>query len=202
MKYLIFISLAFVFLSCKQNQPKTLTQIDTIKKFSNPVKDSIIYEFINFLANDKNEKNFVLRGDKVLDYPNLNYDEFLDDSLLNDPIFSKDDIVYIKEQMKGVKEFSINPKLFFGKEIISRDTLEKFRAGPEGRWTFWENYKKKYGESGYCIILLPLFSKDNQKVRVQTSYSCGGTCGQGGIFVYQKIKGKWQKIKEESWWIN
>lgn len=207
MKYLIFISLAFAFLSCKQNQPKVATQTDTVKLVPNPVDDSTIYEFINFVANDKNEKHFVLRGDKVLDKPFLNFPlrnntYNLIDSLKKDSTFSKDDIEFLEVQLQSAKDFQINHELFNGKEIISKDTIEKFRSGPEGVWTFWETYKKKYGEAGYCNITLPLFSKDKQKVIINIAYSCGGKCGEGGFFIYQKVKGKWKQIKELSWWIS
>lgn len=202
MKHFIFLILAFAFLSCKQNQPKVIALTDTIKLVPNPIDDSTIYEFINFVANDKNEKHFVLRGDKVLDKPFLDNDYYLIDSLKKDSIFSEDDIKFLEVQLQSEKNFTINPELFNGKEIIPKDTLVKFRSGPEGRWTFWENYRKKYGEAGYCNITLPLFSKDRQKVIISTSYSCGGTCGQGGVFIYQKVKGKWKQIKELSWWIS
>lgn len=202
MKYIIVILLTLAFLSCKQNQQKVSVQIDTIKLVPNPIDDSTIYEFINFAANDKNEKHFVLRGDKVLDKPFLDEDGYLIDSLKKDTIFSKDDIKFLEVQMQSVKNFTINPKLFNGKEIISSDTIKRYATDKERRWTFWEDYRKKYGEAGYCNISLPLFSKDRQKVIISTWYSCGGTCGQGGIFIYQKAKGKWKQIKELSWWIS
>ena len=59
MKYLIILISALAFLSCRQNQPKVIAQTDTIKLVPNPIDDSTIYEFINFVANDKNEKHFV-----------------------------------------------------------------------------------------------------------------------------------------------
>jgi hypothetical protein len=201
MKYIVVILLTLAFLSCKQNQQKVSVQIDTIKLVPNPIDDATIYEFINFVANDKNEKHFVLRGDKVLDKPFLDEDGYLIDSLKKDTIFSKDDIKFLEVQMQSVKNFTINPKLFNGKEIISSDTIKRYATDKERRWTFWEDYRKKYGEAGYCNISLPLFSKDRQKVIICTSYSCGGKCGEGGIFIYQKIKGRWKQIKELSWWI-
>ena len=202
MKYLIFIPLAFAFLSCKQNQPKVFVQTDTIKLVPNPIDDSTIYEFINFVANDKNEKHFILRGDKVLDKPFFEDTNYLIDSLKKDTIFSKDDIAFLEVQMQSVKNFTINPELFNGKEIISSDTIKRYSTEEARRWTFWEDYRKKYGEAGFCNISLPLFSKDRQRVIINTSYSCGGKCGEGGVFIYQKIKGKWKQIKELSWWIS
>nr|MBC7613396.1 hypothetical protein [Pseudopedobacter sp.] len=203
MRYLVAFLIWLSLFSCNQNKPKP--QLPTTNILStatfNPVNDSTIFEFVTFLSNDTIETNFVLRGDKFLDQAQLKYEDLIIDSIVKSNLFLKEDLEFIRIQQKFNESFKLNPKYFDEKDIISKKSFDTYRANPENRWNFWEDYRKRYGVKGYCAIALPLFSKDKETVIIKTYYACGGKCGEGGIFIYKKIDGNWVKVKELSRWI-
>ena|SRR5581483_10732028 len=42
------------------------------------------------------------------------------------------------------------------------------------------------------FLSIPIFNKDQTKALVSMTRSCGGLCGNGGVFVYHKTKDGWE----------
>ncbi len=146
-----YILLSVFFYGCNHDKSPSESKKKEIRFHA--VNDSLVYEFINDVVNDTSEINFVLKGDKILDQPDNKYEETLIDSLKKDETFSSKDILFIEQQLKAVKIFKINSNLFSGKEIISKKAIQINTDSSERRWTFWEDYRQKFGKAGYCVLL-------------------------------------------------
>jgi hypothetical protein len=102
----------------------------------------------------------------------------------------------------GYINFKLKSNLIPGKIIIPLDSIEVLDKHNREYNQFWDDYHKKYGNGGFRNISLPLFSIDKSTVIIKTGYSCGGLCGNGGIYIFRKINGKWKKINQLSEWVS
>jgi hypothetical protein len=107
----------------------------------------------------------------------------------------------IFKQLKNTKDFKLNPNFISDRKLISADTLANLlkRKQYDG-FDFWETYKKIFGEGGFCIIAMPLFSKDRSTVIIKIGYYCGRLSAEGGTYIYKKKNGKWVLIKTLDEW--
>jgi len=124
----------------------------------------------------------------TLDSLSVNLDRFdsdLDD--INDPLFrttrdslniSRTDISFIKTQIKK------NKKQIF----LATSSLKDV------------SFKKSEDEFlPVTNISLPVFSVDRTIALINVNYHCGSLCGHGGIEVYRKVGGKWQRFIMKFW---
>ena len=51
-------------------------------------------------------------------------------------------------------------------------------------------------------ISLPILSMDGKTVIIQVNYNCGLLCGEGMLYVFKKVDGRWRKEKETQLWIS
>lgn len=190
-KYLFVIVIGVILSSYSTPQKKDVG-------YERLIPDSVLCETINCFINDtsieefKQCNRFVDKvGWKVLR---------AEDSLMIiklDTLFSKDDLDFIFDQNRNSIYFNTGECLK-NKLLISGDTLRKINR----RDDFWDEFHKRYGKDGFCIISLPLFSRNHNIVIIRYSRSNGRLNASGGIFIYRKIANKWTKIMCIDGWIS
>lgn len=65
-----------------------------------------------------------------------------------------------------------------------------------------EIIQKRWGERrfGYLEFSLPVFNKRKTRAFVQTNFRCTGLCGEGKLYVLEKINGRWTiKLLKVTW---
>ena len=190
--------------------PIFLCIITCMSNTSSDENDSIIYDVINQVLDDSIMNEYSC--DKVAQdqFPTIS-NEFPDLLKPNDPfakfermdsIFTKNDIEYMRLQLKEFKNFSLRPDLIQGKLVIPFDTLRAFHERGKNVNGFWELYRESFGRSGFCSVSMPLFSKDKKTVIVKIAMLCGNLCGTGQTNIYKLKNGKWLIIKTIDEWIS
>ena len=51
-------------------------------------------------------------------------------------------------------------------------------------------------------ISLPILSMDGKTVVIQVNYNCGLLCGEGILYVFKRVDGRWRKERETQLWIS
>ncbi|MBZ0327190.1 MAG: hypothetical protein K8F54_06255 [Altibacter sp.] len=59
----------------------------------------------------------------------------------------------------------------------------------------------KHKKKPFAYISFPLISIDGSKAVIYSGYVCGGLCGSGGIFYFEKVDGEWKIIGFERKWV-
>lgn len=188
--------LALVSFSC--SEPK-----ETPEKFRPPkqiVGDRTIYDFLNSIIKD-GSPHFKYCDD-IMDREFLPY--FLTKSgsleiMKLDSIFTKRDIDFIFKQAGYSSYFKFDQK-YISKNIIELDTLKSFTENLDVKHEYWNSIHDQYGT--ICFVKMPLFSFDKQTAILETGSSCGGLCGEGGMYIYKKVNDKWILIKVLSEWVS
>jgi hypothetical protein len=78
-------------------------------------------------------------------------------------------------------------------ELVSSDTVNLLfkERGADG----WQDFYKRYPDSGGFIILSPVgFNKAKTLAVVYTGSSCGGLCGLWRFHLLEKANGKWKEV--------
>jgi len=180
MKILLFHICILCFLvSC--NTETRDTKLNTTKEPRQiKIDDSTVYSVINYLFENKSSNPF-LKYDKVLETAGMPFFFlFKNDSLkivTLDTIFNSKDIEYMQTQRKQFNTFKLEQSKLINKTIISGDSTELFKNIP------------------FCYISFPVFNTHKDKFIIWTGYSCGGICGEGATFIYQKNGKDWIPIK-------
>ncbi len=190
-KYLFVIVIGVILSSYNTPQKKGVC-------YERIIPDSVLCETINCFINDTSIEEFkqsnrfvdnvgrkVLRAEDSLRIIKL------------DALFTKDDIDFIFNQNRTSIYFNISECLK-NELLISGDTLRKINRSDN----FWEEFHKRYGKDGFCIINLPLFSRNHNIVILRYSRSNGRLNASGGIFIYRKIANKWTNIMCIDSWIS
>lgn len=145
------------------------------------------HEFINSMLDADSTGQFNL----VRDAP---FKPILDDTSIifqDSVLFTREDVVFMKQQFKDVKEYHWKSGGIMSATIISDAKIRRhFRKKAEDSWT---GFKKKFG-GGYSRFSIPIFSLDRNTCVIYRSVHCGSLCGHGVILVYRKIDGVWKKI--------
>ena len=159
-----------------------------IANLKEQVKDSVLYEFINYLV-DNPDRNPNIRCTKIVSdsqldmpFPFILKKDSIELTKMTD-FLSKKDIKYIFSQKKEFDNFDLNPKLIKHASKSNKNSL-------------------KYINPPFCTISYPLFNIDKTKVIIRTSYSDCRLCSVGGVYLYEKRNSKWVLIKKISGWIS
>jgi len=199
-----FTTIVFLFglFSCGLEPHKTLNNQTGDKQLADScVSDSTIYSFLNFILQIDSGK--FLYHEKIADRDLENFILTKEDSLtiskMKD-VFVKGDMAFIYSQLKHGIGFRLNAKFLPDKPIISTDTLMNLQKNDVQ--SFWDGYRKKFGNGGFHTFSLPLFSKDKSIAIIKTGYHCGSLCGSGGIHIYKKVTGKWICVSSLKNWIS
>jgi hypothetical protein len=179
----------------KQSQSKS--QRDNYNQdYSTLVSDSIIYEFINFVIEDR-YKNEPLPNGKckyiVDNFPNvINAKDSLELIRL-DKIFTHSDLDFIFKQNELRSSFFIKTNFLKANfELIQKDSLDKYILNsPVDNF---DDYFKRYGRYGFLVVGLPLFSKDLKTAIIYISIHQSDICGERRKVIYKRISNKWKVI--------
>jgi hypothetical protein len=195
----IFIaSTTCLFISCKKAETKLIPQEIKTEYLVNKKEVS---NLINFCINSK--AKIFNNCDHFWDQDPIFYFTKYDSLQITeqDSIFSKEDLNFI------FKQASVNPQLKLDGEIIPKDKLvalnfEKvFSRDKKIRNEYLETIRQKYNQ--VCTLSIPLFSRDRNIAIVKIGYTCGGLCGEGGIYIYKKENdGSWRLFKSISDWVS
>jgi|GEM_PF-2651316 len=154
------------------------------------VSEEEMYEVINFIIQNGNKisKNFKI----ITEDPNIKQDfkhesVYFDDKILKQ-YFNNADIKSIKEQLKTITQFSLNPKYILNLRIIHEDKLSSYSS--DGKY-FWTEFEKKHGKGGFLFVGKPIFTMDKKRVIINYGYYCGGLCGSGERVILRKDKNRW-----------
>ena len=144
------------------------------------IDDSTVYSVVNYLFENKSSNPF-LKYDKVLETAGMPFFFFFKNDFLKivalDTIFSSQDIEYMQTQKKQFNTFKLEQSKLNNKIIISRDSTELSQ------------------NKLFCYVSFPVFNTHKDKFIIWTGYSCGGICGEGATFIYQKNGKDWIPIK-------
>ncbi|KOS04738.1 hypothetical protein AM493_00755 [Flavobacterium akiainvivens] len=66
----------------------------------------------------------------------------------------------------------------------------------------WEPLFKEYGERSYCLVSVPVFTKDRTIAVVTIRRTNDWQTGSGATFVIKKINGVWTVLGKSSMWIS
>lgn len=121
-------------------------------------------------------------------------------------IFTKDDLLYIKIQLKTNSNFILNPAKITSKvEFIDTEKFQKFQK-PQEKYVsakdYWEKFRTEFGDKCLRNYSIPYFNKKKNICIVINSISCGPLWGGGKTSVYKKINGKWKLIKTLDQWVS
>ena len=140
--------------------------------------DEYVYEAVNHIIKEMEGESWIMDGSPsynyLLDRPTNSFSEIYNiNELFENEIIKKefneiDKKEFIKQQ-ESYSNFEYKQDNILQKKIIVFSDLEKLF---KNRSSFWENYKQKYGSSGYYDISFPLFSYDKEKLLVVIQY-CG-----------------------------
>ncbi len=161
------------------------------------VPKSVICETLNYFVNDtlisefKYCNRFIDRSGGLF----LSSEDSLK-ILTLDTIFTKEDVNFIFQQNSNAIFYKHGDCLKV-KMLISGDTLDKIKGNE-----FWPEFRKRYGRGGFCIIHVPLFSKDHSTVIVKYAHYCGRLCASGRTSIYKKKGDKWVEIYCLEGWIS
>jgi hypothetical protein len=104
------------------------------------------------------------------------------------PFFSKPDSLYFLFQSDSTKPVNLDIAIFKKYKLLSINEINRlFKT--ENKFTYYE-------------FSIPYFSVDKTKAHVEFSYVCGSLCGRGGIYLLQKINGKWIIVSTHSTWVS
>ncbi|MCG2793233.1 MAG: hypothetical protein L6262_06790 [Weeksellaceae bacterium] len=102
--------------------------------------------------------------------------------------FDKKDSLYLLSQNVNPDSLRISNKLLNKVEHLKlSETFDEIEKG---------NYKK------YFTFSIPIISKDKNKAYIESSYRCGGLCGNGRAYFLEKVKGKWKVVYKWGTWIS
>lgn len=161
------------------------------------VTDRDYYEFYNTVPQPYKLRHFVLVSEPE------RFDTFnnLIDTKgkLFDTIFAKSDSTFLNGQIAMAAHFYWGPGMIDGSTVVNKADIDAlFRSGGDG----WSSFNKMYKVDSYCQYSVPLFSSDRTICIVLCSEYCGSLCGEGDVYYYKKINGKWQVVYHYVRWVS
>ncbi len=136
----------------------------------------------------------------------LNKDTLFDDSRGKHVValvLSRDDHVYIKQQLTEMAHFAWGQGLVKNSMVIPADTVANIFNYKLHHYGFdgWNYFHEYYGRTLYTFSR-PLFLRGNTICIFYVARTCGSLCGQGTICLYIKKDGKWVKQYLLDYWIS
>ena len=120
--------------------------------------------------------------------------------------FTKDDLTYIKIQIKTNSNFILDTAKISSKvEFIDTGKFQKFQKSQENYVSakdYWEKFRIEFGDKCLRNYSIPYFNKEKNICIVINSVSCGPLWGGGQTSVYKKTKGKWKIIQTLDQWVS
>jgi len=188
MRYL-FNFILLILIGCGQSIDKKESNLNK------EVTDDDIYEIVNFVTKEHNDE-FKKAGIKDFGYKYIVDKDFqpiiVSDSNFYghklDTIFTKEDFKFIDFQIQKRKNFRFNGK-YTELKVIPIEVFKKmFKERDKNPQKSFRNlYEEKFGKDLFCIIGLPLFSKDKKTVFIKFA-----EMGSSYLSIYKKVNNKWK----------
>lgn len=77
-------------------------------------------------------------------------------------------------------------------EFVSKEALLA-TLGSQGNWP--EFHRLHPGSGGFMSFSAIGFNADKTRAMLHANYGCGGMCGTGGFFFFEKVDGRWVALK-------
>lgn len=123
--------------------------------------------------------------------------------LPEDGIFCKEDLKYIKIQLKTNSNFVLNTARITSKvDFINEEKLYKIRENYKSAEDYWMQFRREFGNKCIRSYSIPYFNKEKNICIVITSMSCGPLEGGGNTAIFKKINGKWKVIQTLDQWVS
>lgn len=123
--------------------------------------------------------------------------------LPQDSTFTKDDLAFIKIQLKTNSNFNLDSNKINSKvEFIDAKKLKNLQENYASPDDYWKKFKIEFGDKCLRNYSIPYFNKEKSICIVITSISCGPLWGGGQTSIYKKINGKWEVIKTQDNWVS
>ena len=120
--------------------------------------------------------------------------------------FTKNDLAYIKIQIKANSNFVLDPAKITSKvEFIDTEKFQKFQKSQENYVSakdYWKKFREEFGDKCLRNYSIPYFNKEKDICIVITSMSCGPLEGGGNTAIFKKINGKWKVIQTLDQWVS
>ena len=144
--------------------------------YTDAMSDDEIHSFLRKTIKIKNTDSEILewkRCDLFKELNNCNFGEFLQKE--NDNLINDSTLLDIQEKYKSI---------------------EKKQA------KYFQILKEKKKKKKYSRVSIPIISNDGKIAIIKVMDWCGDECGSGGILIYYKVKGTWNKIDFRCTWMN
>ncbi len=116
-----------------------------------------------------------------------------------DTIFSMADSSFILSQINQSDGYTWKTGQLKSVTLIDHKTIDSlFKSHFRG----WEAFGTKYNRAGFFRISVPIFSKDLNTCVFFEDWLCGDLCGQGTVYYYRKLEGKWGIIYSFIVWMS
>ena len=109
--------------------------------------------------------------------------EDLNDLTEFDSIFSKDDIVYLKEQFLNTENDVIEKNRIKNGNIFFLDDVSN-----KSQKAFWDNLVAVHRQTSYNTVSRPLFSRDQQKAIISIRSHGFDSTFWGAVYIFVKVK--------------
>jgi hypothetical protein len=204
----LFILQAFITLSCaekpKDKYDDLYVVLDELLRFK-------YYDDIVILELNKVQKYSVdminLKDDTIKDRPLpppppglIHYDREFLDGLCEDKLIDSVDIDYMLNQIDSLKDFTLDSSKIEKKTIrysVLTPLFKKYSID-----SAYSIIRQKFGAQSFIRISTPLFSKKGNKMLMDIDVYCGGLCGGGMTYLFEKRNGKWRITYSRSNWIS
>lgn len=211
-KNLFFLILAFLFFSCKKEDQNLHLKYEVLNQL-------IAEDISESKASGYNEKS-LYKISKPID---LKFREKLSEKkneiaeppppssegiiyLPGEGTFTKDDLEYIKIQIKTNSNFTLDTAKITSKvEFIETEKFQRFQKSQKNYVSaknYWKKFREEFGDKCLRNYSIPYFNKEKNICIVINSVSCGSLWGGGETSVYKKINGKWKVIKTFDHWVS
>jgi len=202
-----FIVFCFIFCSSCYNELKD----DKIKDELNLVLTSLLEQELAHVSVVQKETKLIYKvelrefNDAILlpSPPNpakcVYHFEFFE-MLVESKYLNLTDAKFMFSQIDSTKSIVLNDA-FIQKEILPSIHINElfYRMKIDSAY---EYLYEKYGSSCFISSGYPLFNRSFTKCLLPVDEQCGGTNGQGGIYLFGKREGKWYVIERFGLWVS
>ncbi|MBP8067197.1 MAG: hypothetical protein KAY27_01425 [Pedobacter sp.] len=160
--------------------------------------DSLYFVHANSFIKEVYGEKLKLPRLVLVDQPKFGCDFRYTDTTL----FSSEELIAIKDQIKNPRIKSWNKFLKPKKNFIGRDSINNIFKNEYLRlYNGWAYFRKFVG-SEINNISAPIFLRDYQYCLFYNDYVCDFKCGSGVLKLYKREDNHWVEVKEICSWIS
>ncbi len=205
MKHLFIFSIIILTISCT-NKPKKQDDIyviiDELLRYELYDADLVILEF-----NKVNKNNIITinsTGDTLYESPPspayVQYDNHFFKYLNKKGFLTSNEADYMYMQIDSFKDIALDSSKI-EKQYIRNSKLQQLfnKIGTDSGYKYLE---KTYKAQSFIRFSTPLFSENGNKLLLTVDFHCGGLCGGGDTYLFEKKNDKWRIIYKNTNWIS